>query len=214
MSLSCCYAGEMHCLDAPFRLMTWANYIMPALASPRVATVRAANKMRPRARENAQGRKLLSVRGREASPRACASSCARTRDCTRFDRRRRCLWILPSTARTCEGGSLQRTAGCKSSSISAKFFDPLPTNFSLRTTCITRYWPVPVLIFPASSLKLPMTLSMNPISVSYRWSAPARLAFTCKIIPTSSVTPCLKRGTLEDLLAKPWLEHPDASEER
>ena len=38
MGLSCCYAGEMHCLDAPFRLTTWANYITPALASPRVAT--------------------------------------------------------------------------------------------------------------------------------------------------------------------------------
>ena len=113
LGLSCCYAGKMHCLDAPFRLTTWANYIMPVLASPRVATVRAANKMRPRACENAWGRKLLCARRREASLRACASSCARTRGCTRFDRRRRCRWILPSTARMCEGGSLRRTAGCK-----------------------------------------------------------------------------------------------------
>ena len=163
LGLSCCYAGEMHCLDAPFRLTTWANYIMPALASPRVAAVQAANKMRPRARENARGRKLLCVRGREASRRACASSCARTRDCTRFDRRRRCRWIPPSTARTCEGGSLRRTAGCKAPRFRRSSSIPCQ-HFSLRTTCITRYWPVPVLIFPASSLKLPMTLSMNPMS--------------------------------------------------
>lgn len=63
MSLSCCSAGEMHCLDAPFRLTTWANYITPALASPRVAAVRAANKMRPRAFSHARGR-ILFVRAR------------------------------------------------------------------------------------------------------------------------------------------------------
>lgn len=71
MSLSCCYAGEMHCLDAPFRLTTWTNYIMPALANPRVATVRAANKMRPRACENAQGRKLLCAGARSFPARLC-----------------------------------------------------------------------------------------------------------------------------------------------
>lgn len=71
MSLSCCYAGEMHCFDAPFRLTTWANYIMPALASPRVAAVQAANKMRPRARENARGRKLLCAGARSFPARLC-----------------------------------------------------------------------------------------------------------------------------------------------
>ena len=64
MGLSCCYAGEMHCLDAPFRLTTWANYIMPALASLRAAAVRAANKMRPRARERLGAQAAVCSRAR------------------------------------------------------------------------------------------------------------------------------------------------------
>lgn len=70
MGLWCCYAGEMHRSDAPYRVTTWANYITTTLTSPREeeprGAGRAANEERPRAPVNAWGRILRDASECEA----------------------------------------------------------------------------------------------------------------------------------------------------